>query len=74
MSSQVEQLFKAQLFHDSKQHQEYLNLPAEKRATFERTEFMQPIIADADTGHGWITAILKLCRLFVEKNASGVHL
>ena len=71
---QVEQLFKAQLFHDRKQQQEYLALPADKREKFDRTEFMRPIIADADTGHGGTTAILKLCRLFVEKGAAGIHL
>eukprot|EP00906_Rhabdomonas_costata_P003219 RCo004919 len=72
--NKVEQLFKAQLFHDRKQQQEYLALPADKRAKFDRTEFMRPIIADADTGHGGTTAILKLCRLFVEKGAAGIHL
>jgi isocitrate lyase len=72
--NKVEQLFKAQLFHDRKQHQEYLSLPAEKRAAFKRTDFLRPIIADADTGHGGTTAILKLCRLFAEKGAAGIHL
>jgi isocitrate lyase len=72
--NKVEQLFKAQLFHDRKQHQEYLSLPADKRANFKRTDFLRPIIADADTGHGGTTAILKLCRLFAEKGAAGIHL
>lgn len=72
--NKVEQLFKAQLFHDRRQHQEYLSLAPEKRAAFKRIDYMRPIIADADTGHGGTTAILKLCRLFAEKGAAGIHL
>jgi len=72
--NKVEQLFKAQLFHDRKQHQEYLALPADKKAAFKHVDFMRPIVADADTGHGGTTAILKLCRLFAEKGAAGIHL
>ena len=32
------------------------------------------MIADADTGHGGLTAIMKLTKLFVEKGAAGVHI
>eukprot|EP00992_Anisonema_acinus_P015619 TRINITY_DN9817_c0_g1_i2.p1 TRINITY_DN9817_c0_g1~~TRINITY_DN9817_c0_g1_i2.p1 ORF type:complete len:521 (+),score=96.71 TRINITY_DN9817_c0_g1_i2:61-1623(+) len=72
--NKVEQLFKAQLFHDRKQQQEFLACDEAKRNAFARVDYLRPIIADADTGHGGITAILKLMRLFVEKGASGVHL
>lgn len=30
--------------------------------------------ADADTGHGGLTAIMKLTKLFVESGASGIHI
>ena len=33
-----------------------------------------PVIADADTGHGGLTAVMKLTKLFVEKGAAGIHI
>ena len=35
---------------------------------------MRPIIADADTGHGGLTATMKLTKLFVERGAAGIHI
>ena len=35
---------------------------------------MRPIIADADTGHGGITAIIKLTKMFIERGAAGIHI
>ena len=35
---------------------------------------MRPIVADADTGHGGLTATMKLAKLFVEKGAAGIHI
>ena len=37
-------------------------------------DYFRPIIADADTGHGGITATMKLAKLFVEKGAAGIHI
>jgi len=37
-------------------------------------DYLRPIIADADTGHGGLTAILKLTKMFVEKGAAGIHI
>ena len=37
-------------------------------------DYLRPIIADADTGHGGITATIKLAKMFVERGAAGVHL
>jgi isocitrate lyase len=37
-------------------------------------DFLTPIIADADTGHGGITAVMKLTKMFVERGAAGLHL
>ncbi|KAF3565357.1 hypothetical protein DY000_02013308 [Brassica cretica] len=33
-----------------------------------------PIIADGDTGFGGTTATVKLCKVFVERGAAGVHI
>merc|ERR1711988_2093661 len=34
---------------------------------------MNPIIADADTGHGGLTATMKLTKMFIENGAAGIH-
>jgi isocitrate lyase len=72
--NKVEQLWFAQLFHDRKQREERLNLPIEQRKELKQIDFLRPIIADADTGHGGITAIIKLTKLFVERGAAGIHI
>ncbi|CAM9012910.1 unnamed protein product [Wickerhamomyces anomalus] len=72
--NKVEHLWFAQLFHDRKQREERLNLPVEERAKLPYIDFLRPIIADADTGHGGITAIIKLTKLFVERGAAGIHI
>ncbi|KAK0645187.1 Isocitrate lyase [Lasiodiplodia hormozganensis] len=71
----VDHLFKAQLFHDRKQRQARLTtttLPSARHA-LPNTDFLRPIIADADTGHGGITATMKLTKLFIEAGAAGIH-
>lgn len=70
----VHHLFKAQLFHDRKQREERLTTPVADRAKAANTDFLRPIIADADTGHGGISAILKLTMLFIESGAAGIHI
>lgn len=72
--NKVQQLWFAQLFHDRKQREERLNLTPKARAELPYTDFLRPIIADADTGHGGITAIIKLTKLFVERGAAGIHI
>ena len=37
-------------------------------------DYLRPIVADADTGHGGLTAIMKLTKMFVEKGAAGIHI
>ena len=64
----------AQLFHDRKQHEERSRMSeAELKAT-EVIDYLRPIIADADTGHGGLTATMKLAKMFVEKGAAGIHI
>ncbi|KAI9684502.1 MAG: isocitrate lyase 1 [Trizodia sp. TS-e1964] len=72
--NKVQQLFMAQLFHDRKQKEERLSTPVSQRHKIANTDFLRPIIADADTGHGGLTAVMKLTRLFIEKGAAGIHI
>merc|ERR1719267_187846 len=72
--NKVEQLFKAQLFHDRKQWEERRGMTAEQRAKTPAVDYLNPIIADADTGHGGITATMKLCKMFIENGAAGLHI
>ncbi|ODV91067.1 hypothetical protein CANCADRAFT_25331 [Tortispora caseinolytica NRRL Y-17796] len=72
--NKVEQLWFAQLFHDRKQRAERLSVSKAERAKLNYIDFLRPIIADADTGHGGITAILKLTKMFIERGAAGIHI
>lgn len=72
--NKVHHLWKAQLFHDRKQRSERLSVPASERSKLANTDFLNPIVADADTGHGGLTAVMKLTQLFVEKGAAGIHI
>ncbi|EPE05465.1 isocitrate lyase [Ophiostoma piceae UAMH 11346] len=73
--NKVGHLFTAQLFHDRKQRHERLSLPASQRASkAAHVDYLRPIIADADTGHGGLTAVMKLTKLFIEKGAAGIHI
>jgi len=64
----------AQLFHDRKQREERSRLTPEQRAKTPYVDYLRPLVADADTGHGGLTAVMKLTKLFVEKGAAGIHI
>lgn len=74
--NKVEHLFKAQQFHDRKQWEERVtassaeNLAAKGLAI----DYLTPIIADADAGHGGLTAVYKLTKMFIERGAAGIHM
>ena len=72
--NKVEQLFMAQLFHDRKQREARSQLSEAELAKTPFVDYLRPIIADADTGHGGLTAVMKLAKLFVEKGAAGIHI
>jgi len=72
--NKCEQLFKAQHFHDRKQTEFRMRQTAEWRASNPATDYLNPIIADADTGHGGLTATMKLTKMFVEAGAAGIHI
>ncbi|KII86897.1 hypothetical protein PLICRDRAFT_700163 [Plicaturopsis crispa FD-325 SS-3] len=70
----VEHLFMAQLFHDRKQREARSNLSDAELANTPVIDYLRPIVADGDTGHGGLTAIMKLTKMFVEKGAAGIHI
>jgi len=72
--NKVEHLFTAQLFHDRKQREARTRLSDAELASTPVIDYMRPIVADADTGHGGLTATMKLAKLFVEKGAAGIHI
>jgi len=59
--------------HDRKQWDARRKLSAEDRAKAPYTDYLRPIIADGDTGHGGLTTVLKLAKLFAENGAAAVH-
>lgn len=71
--NKVEHLFMAQLFHDRKQREVRSGLSEAELAKTPFVDYLRPLVADADTGHGGLTAVMKLAKMFVEKGAAGIH-
>jgi isocitrate lyase len=59
--------------HDRKQWFLRSKMTPEERAKTPYVDYFRPIIADGDTGHGGLTAVMKLAKLFAENGAAGVH-
>ncbi|WZY94647.1 hypothetical protein YC2023_066976 [Brassica napus] len=57
-----------------KQREARMSMSREERAKTPFVDYLKPIIADGDTGFGGTTATVKLCKLFVERGAAGVHI
>lgn len=72
--NQVQRLFKAQLHHDRKHWDERCHMSADERANIPWIDYLRPIIADADTGHGGLSSVFRLARLFAEQGAAAIHL
>ena len=72
--NKVEHLFMAQLFHDRKQQEARSHMSNSELAKTPYIDYLRPIIADADAGHGGLTAVMKLTKIFVEKGAAGIHI
>merc|ERR1719163_745113 len=72
--NKVDQLFRAQLFHDRKQYEERMSKDDAWRAANPPVDYLNPIIADADTGHGGLTATMKLAKMFIEFGAARIHI
>ncbi|KAK4102325.1 isocitrate lyase and phosphorylmutase [Parathielavia hyrcaniae] len=71
--NQVQRMFKAQSMHDRKHWFLRSQMTAEQRAQTPYVDYFRPIIADGDTGHGGLTAVMKLAKLFAENGAAAVH-
>ncbi|QLL32326.1 hypothetical protein HG536_0C04950 [Torulaspora globosa] len=74
--NKVEHLFKAQLFHDRKQLEARANAASQQEldAMGPPVDYLTPIIADGDAGHGGLTAVFKLTKMFIERGAAGIHM
>ncbi|CAA7268104.1 unnamed protein product [Cyclocybe aegerita] len=72
--NQVHRIFRAQQLHDKKHYDERMTATAEQRAKMPFVDYLRPIIADADTGHGGLSAVMKLTKLFAESGTSAIHL
>ncbi|KAI1500029.1 isocitrate lyase [Biscogniauxia marginata] len=71
--NQVQRLSKAQSMHDRKQWDLRRKMTAEERRKTPYVDYLRPIVADGDTGHGGLSAVLKLAKLFAENGAAAVH-
>ncbi|KIO25210.1 hypothetical protein M407DRAFT_244145 [Tulasnella calospora MUT 4182] len=72
--NQVHRLFRAQLHHDRKVYDERMSASPEAREDMENIDYLRPIIADADTGHGGLSSVMKLTKLFAESGAAAIHM
>ena len=71
--NQVQRLFKAQQLHDRKHFDARRAMSADQRQKTPYVDYMRPIVADGDTGHGGLSAVVKLAKLFAENGAAAVH-
>lgn len=73
--NKVDHLVRAQLHHDRRQQQARSKALLDGATRLEpRVDYLRPVIADGDTGHGGLSAVMKLVKLMVEAGAAGVHL
>ena len=68
--NKVDQLFRALRHHDRRMWEEAVRKGKTAEA---RPDFLTPIVADGDTGHGGLTAVMKLTKMFIEAGAAGIH-
>lgn len=72
--NKVDHLVRAQLHHDRRQNQARSKALLEGKDPGVKYDYLQPVIADGDTGHGGLSAVMKLTKLMVEAGAAGMHL
>lgn len=68
-----DQLIRAQLHHDRRQNEERASAILAGQDPGQKVDYLTPVVADGDTGHGGLSAVMKLVKLFVEAGAAGVH-
>ena len=71
--NKVDQLVRAQMHHDRRQNQERSAKLLAGQDPGAKVNYLVPIIADGDTGHGGLSAVMKLTKLFIEAGAAGIH-
>lgn len=73
--NKVDHLVRAQFHHDRRQHNErsmaLINGKGAELQSLPRVDYLTPVIADGDTGHGGLSAVMKLTKLFIEAGAAG---
>jgi isocitrate lyase len=72
--NKVDQLVRAQLHHDRRQQQERSQAILLGKPPGTYRDYLPPIVADGDTGHGGLSAVMKLTKLMIEAGAAGIHL
>jgi len=72
--NKVDQLFRAQDFHARRQCEARGRMSTQELAATPEVDYYRPIIADGDTGHGGLTAVMRLAKMFIEAGAAGIHL
>lgn len=68
--NRVKLLYNTMEFHQTKNT--YLNSIDPQKEP--QVTYMRPLIADADNGHGGLTSMMKLTRMFIESGAAGIHI
>jgi isocitrate lyase len=72
--NKVDHLVRAQLHHDRRQQQERSQAVLAGQNPGPYRDYLQPVVADGDTGHGGLSAVMKLTKLMAEAGAAGMHL
>jgi len=72
--NKVDQLVRAQLHHDRRQQQERSQAVLNGQDPGVKLDYLKPVVADGDTGHGGLSAVMKLTKLMIEAGAAGMHL
>jgi isocitrate lyase len=71
--NKVDQLFRAQDFHARRQREARSWMTPQQLQETPEIDYYRPIIADGDTGHGGLTAVMRLTKLMIEAGAAGIH-
>jgi isocitrate lyase len=66
--NQVQRMFKAQQLHDRKHYDQRRSLTADQRKQTPYVDYLRPIVADGDTGHGGLSRRMVL-RLFTSRTS-----
>ena len=61
--NKVDHLVRAQLFHDRKQKVARAQMSEHERSTSSPVDYLNPVIADGDTGFGGTTSVMKLTKV-----------